>query len=71
MSLQEFADKLNEIGGIKNTYIKDDKLFVKYFGSPNNYSTKRGSLRKEYPEIEQVGREEDASGHVTLIYQKV
>ena len=69
MSLIEFAEDLEESGGIKNTTVKDEQLFVKYFANPSNYSTKRGEIRDMYPDIKQVDRQEDSSGHVTLIYE--
>lgn len=69
MSLQEFETKIKEIGGIKNTKIENNKLFVTYLGNPHDYTTKRDQLRKDYPKIKQTGRSENSSGHVTLIYK--
>ena len=70
MSLQSFADELAEAGGVKHTSIDGNTLRVKYFANPSNYSTVRGKIRREYPNITHVDTETDASGHSTLIYEE-
>lgn len=71
MELEEFATELSEAGGVKDSQVKDGKLYLTYFANPSNYATKRGEIRDNYPEIDHVDTKTNSSGHTTLIYEKI
>lgn len=68
MSLENFKRDLESAGGIVNSEIKDNKLYVVYF-SPQNYSTKRGQIRQDYPNIVHIETNEPTKEKVELVYE--
>jgi hypothetical protein len=65
--LAEFSQALEDAGGVERTSIDNGTLRVTYL-APHNYSTSRGEVRREFPEITQVDKDENGAG-VTLIYE--
>jgi hypothetical protein len=69
MSLEQFKQDLEEAGGVVNAELSDGVLRITY-DAPQNYSTKRGEIRREYPSIEHVDTEKGHSGQSTLVYKE-
>lgn len=66
-TLHEFKDDLENAGGVSDASITDGTLRVTYL-SPSNYNTARAEVRREYPQVVQVDREESSAG-ITLVYE--
>lgn len=66
-TLHKFKEDLEDAGGVSEASITDGTLRVTYL-SPSNYSTARGEVRRDYPQVVQVDREESHTG-VTLVYE--
>lgn len=77
MSLQDLADRFQEIDGVKQTQILTDKevLQVNWKGNPYNYSVQVNNIRNDFPSVTQVEApddkaEQDADSMPITYYQE-